>query len=196
MKKKLILLILITAISASVFSQTNKTFIDTGSVKNQFDYLINKSNKYSTFKVVRINWLNQLKSNVSDSLAASKKEILINYTNINSQKDSINRLTSIIKNSENTISTLNIEKKTISFGGIQLDKVFFKTIVFSIISGLTFLLIFFILKFKQSNSITIQTIATLKEVEDEFEAHRKKALEREQKVMRKLQDELNKQKKE
>ena len=34
----------------------------------------------------------------------------------------------------------------------------------------------------------------LAETEEEFEAHRKRALEREQKVMRKLQDEINKQK--
>ena len=57
-------------------------------------------------------------------------------------------------------------------------------------------MIVFISKFKQSNSITIQTKETLKEVEEEFENHRKTALEREQKVRRQLQDELNKQKKE
>ncbi len=34
----------------------------------------------------------------------------------------------------------------------------------------------------------------LAETEEEFEDHRKRALEREQKVMRRLQDELNKQK--
>ncbi|PHQ56952.1 MAG: hypothetical protein COC16_02300, partial [Lutibacter sp.] len=183
-------------ITSSLFSQTYKKFIDTGSVKNQFDYLINKSNKYSNYKVVRINWLNQIKSNVSDSLAVSKKEILINYVTINAQKDSIISLTSKIKDSENTINNLNIEKKSISFGGIQFNKGLFKTILFSIIGVLTFLLVLFISKFKRSNIITLQTIATLKEIEGEFDAHRKMALEREQKVMRKLQDELNKQKKE
>mgnify|MGYP000848115552 CR=1 FL=1 len=71
----------------------------------------------------------------------------------------------------------------------------FKTIMLSIIGGLVLFLLFFISKFKQSISITKQTKSNLKEVEDEYEEHRKKALEREQKVMRRLQDELNKQKK-
>ena len=71
----------------------------------------------------------------------------------------------------------------------------FKTIMLSIIGGLVLFLLFFISKFKQSISVTKQTKSNLKEVEDEYEEHRKKALEREQKVMRRLQDELNKQKK-
>ena len=67
--------------------------------------------------------------------------------------------------------------------------------MFLIIGTLTVLLMIFITKFKRSNSVTIQTKLTLKEVETEFEEHRKIALEREQKVRRQLQDELNKQKK-
>ena len=195
MKIKQTLIIGVLLVTSSLFSQANKKFIDTGSVKNQFEYLISKSNRYSTYKVVQINWLNELKANVSDSLAASKKEISLNYAKINYQKDSINSLTTIISNSENTIDNLNSEKKSISFLGVQFNKVLFKTTLFSIIGVLTFLLALFISKFKQSNSITSQTITTLKELEEEFEAHRKKAMEREQKVMRKLQDELNKQKK-
>ena len=39
------------------------------------------------------------------------------------------------------------------------------------------------------------SLYSLKELEEAFNEHRSKALEREQKIMRKLQDELNKQKK-
>ena len=196
MRKKIIIVIALFSVTTSIFCQANKKFIDTGSVKNQFDYLINKSYSYKDYKSVRINWLTKLKSNVSDSIAASKKEISTNYILINSQKDTINNLKTSIENSENTINTLNSEKQSISFLGIQFDKVFFKTLIFSIIGILTFLLVLFITKFKQSNTITTQTKLALKEIEEEFETHRKKALEREQIVMRKLQDELNKQKKE
>ena len=57
-------------------------------------------------------------------------------------------------------------------------------------------LVFFIIKFKQSNIITIESKQALKESEKEFDIYKEKALEREQKAMRKLQDELNKKKKE
>ena len=196
MKKQLILLFAIFSVTTSLFSQTNRKFIDTGSVKNQFDYLINKSYKYKNYKNVNIDWLYKLKLNVTDSLSASKKEILSNYNTINSQKNTIDSLKTTINNSESTITNLNSEKQRISFLGIQFKKGFFKTLMLTIIVALTVFLLFFITKFKRSNSITSQTKLALKELEEEYDMHRKRALEREQKVMRKLQDELNKQKKE
>jgi predicted PurR-regulated permease PerM len=196
MKKQLTLLIVIVLISWNGFSQINKKFIDTGSVKNQFNYLINKSNRYQNYKVVQYNWLQKLKSNVEDTLAKSQKEIGINYEIINSQKATIDSLKASIINSNKTIETLTKEKQSVAFLGMQIKKGTFKSILFFIIGALALLLAFFISKFKQSNSITKHTKETLKEVENEYNEHRTKALEREQKIMRKLQDELNKNKKE
>lgn len=196
MKTKLILGIALFFITTTVFCQSNRIFIDTGSVKNQFDYLINKSNRYKDYKVVKINWLRQLSSNVGDSLSASEKEILSNYSLINSQKNTIDSLNTRLNKSDSKINSLNEEIQSISLFGIQLKKPVFKTIMFLIIGILAVLLTFFITKFKRSNTITTQTKLTLKEIETEFEEHRKIALEREQKVRRQLLDELNKQKKE
>lgn len=196
MKKQLALLIATVLISWNGFSQITKKFIDTGSVKNQFDYLINKSNRYQNYKVVQYNWLQKLKRNVEDSIAKSQKEIVLNYQTINKQKATIDSLQASIKSSNKNIETLTNEKQSISFLGMQIKKTTFKSILFFIIGALALLLAFFISKFKQSNSITQHTKEALKELEDEYNEHRTKALEREQKVMRKLQDELNKNKKE
>tara|TARA_R110001583_G_scaffold4351_4_gene25261 strand:+ start:20518 stop:21108 length:591 start_codon:yes stop_codon:yes gene_type:complete len=196
MKKNSILIFALFFISINLFSQKNKKFIDTGSVKNQFDYLIEKSNRFQDYKVVKINWLNKLKLNVIDSISASKKEISSTYKTINSQKSKIDSLNMTLSNSGNTITDLNTKIQSISFLGIQFNKGFFKTMMISIIGTLAIILLFFITQFKRSNTITSNTKLTLKEVEEEYEDYRKKALEREQKVMRRLQDELNKQKKE
>lgn len=193
MIKNLILIVSLFFVTIS-FSQATIKFIDTGSVSNQFDYLINKSYKYKEYKNVKTNWLHKIKANVADSLSASKNEILSSYKIINSQKNRIDSLKLSLNNSGNTIVELNTKIQRISFLGIQFKKGLFKTIMLIVIGTLALFLFFFITKFKQSNSITTQTKVTLKEVEEEFEIHRKKALEREQKVMRRLQDELNKQK--
>lgn len=194
MNKNLILLLTTFLISTASFSQTNKKFIDTGSVNNQFDYLINKSFKYKEYKNVKTNWLYKIKANVADSLNKSKKEILTSYNIIDAQNKTIDSLKMTLNSSDETITDLNTKIQSISFLGIQFQKGTFKTIMLSIIGVLAVLLLFFITKFKQSNSITSQTKITLKEVEEEYEDHRKRALEREQKVMRRLQDELNKKK--
>lgn len=195
MKTKYIILIVAFLSATTVFSQTVKKFSDTGSVNNQFDNLIKNSNKYQDYKVVKLVWLNKLKNNVADTLSASKKELSATYSTINSQKHRIDSLKIALNTSEVSMTNLSGQIESISFLGIQFNKDTFKTIIFSIIGVLALLLIIFISKFKQSNSITTETKLSLKELDEEFETHRKVALEREQKVRRQLQDELNKQKK-
>jgi len=62
------------------------------------------------------------------------------------------------------------------------------------VAALLVFLIVFIYKFKNSNAITKAARKSLEETELEFEEHRRVALEREQKVRRQLQDEINKHK--
>lgn len=195
MRTKFILLFVVLLTTTVTFSQSTKKFIDTGYVSNQFDNLIKNSNKYQDYKVVKLNWLVKLKSNVTDSISASKKELSSTYSTINTQKKSIDSLKLALNTSEKSISNLSGQIESISLFGIQFEKETFKTIMFSIIGLLAILLIAFISKFKQSNTITTDTKKALQELDEEFEIHRKKALEREQKVRRQLQDELNKQKK-
>lgn len=192
--KNILLFTLLLTVSLS-FGQTVKKFTDTGSVNNQFDNLIKNSNRYQDYKVVKKTWLLKLKSNVTDSISASKTEIISANKLINAQKKSVDSLKLAIHTSETSISNLNNQIQSISLFGMQINKGTFKTLMFSIIVVLALLLLFFISKFKQSNSITSQAKLDLKELDEEFETHRKKALEREQKVRRQLQDELNKQKK-
>lgn len=183
-------------ITSSTYSQSNNKLIDTVSVKNQFEYLIDKSNNFQDYKVVKATWLLKLKSNVLDSLSASKKKTMDNYGTINSQKLLIDSLNIKLTESENVISGLRNEKESISFIGIAFDKTVFKTLFVLIIIALIIALLFFITKFKQSNSITTQCKLALTQTEEEFAIYKEKALEREQKAMRRLQDELNKNKKE
>ncbi|WP_298367284.1 hypothetical protein [uncultured Lutibacter sp.] len=195
MKKHLIKILILLFITKISYSQAKKQFIDSGSVNNQFENLINNSNKYQDYKVVKLNWLLKLKSNVQDSLNASKKEIISSSNVINKQLKTIDSLNIALKHSKTEITELNTKIESISLFGLQIEKELFKTIIFSIIGILILLLGLFISKFNKSNSVTKQTKRDLKELEEEYDDHRKKALEREQKVMRRLQDELNKQKK-
>ncbi len=196
MRKITITVLIVLFIITNIFSQSTKQFIDTGSVKNQFDYLVDESNNYQDFKVVKASWLLKLKSSVIDSLSASKKKVSDNFYILNSQKLLIDSLQTKYGESETVISNLMSEKETISLIGIQLEKSYFKTLFFLIVIFLIIVLIFFIIKFKQSNSITQQSILSLKQIEEEFAIYKEKAMAREQKAMRMLQDELNKNKKE
>ena len=194
---KIIPLLIVLFLTVEVaYSQVNRNFIDTVTVKEQFDYMIKYSNRYQEYKIVRIDWLDQLKSNVTDSLTSSKKEIINNYRTISEQRQRIDSLEKNLDGSKKLITDLDTEKERISFVGISVSKNLFKVIFIFIIGFLLVLLIFFISRYGRSNSITRETRSTLKELEEEYETHRERALEREQLVRRQLQDELNKNKKE
>ena len=196
MKKSIFSLLMFLFISINLLSQTNKKFDDSGSLKDQIDNLINNSNNYQEYKVVKLNWLQKLKSNINDSISFSEKESLNSALIMNSQNNTIDSLKTVLNATKVDIDLLNTQIQSITFFGIQFEKSIFKTVVLTIIGVLILALIFFISKFKLSNSITKQTKIELKAMEEEYDEHRKSALEREQKVMRRLQDELNKQKKE
>jgi phosphoglycerate-specific signal transduction histidine kinase len=85
------------------------------------------------------------------------------------------------------------EKKSISFLGIQLKKSTYTIIVWSIILLLIIALLYFIYQYKNSYSVTSEAKSNLSEAEEELAIYKKKSLEREQKLRRQLQDEINKQ---
>ena len=78
--------------------------------------------------------------------------------------------------------------------GMQMSKGGYNGLMWTIIAALLILLLFFIYKFKNSNAVTKQAKKSLLETEEEYEEYRRNSLEREQKVRRQLQDEINKQK--
>ena len=81
----------------------------------------------------------------------------------------------------------------ISLFGLLLNKTTYNSILWGLIGVLLISLLFFIYKFKNSNVLTNEAKASLVDVEQEFEQFRKKTLEKEQKLRRQLQDEINKQ---
>jgi tetrahydromethanopterin S-methyltransferase subunit G len=184
----------ITAQSSDDSTEQDKLSLTEGTVDNQFEYVIQRSNNYQDYKVVKKVWLQQLKSHVMDSLNQVKSEVLKSAEVIARQNDELSNLKEDLNNTKLKLDNTIAEKDSMQLFGIQISKVGYSTIMWSVIGLLLLLLFLFIYKFNASNSITNTTKKKLIEVEEEFEEHRRVALEREQKVRRQLQDEINKQK--
>ena len=175
-------------------TQEEKLSLNEGTIDNQFEYVIQKSNNYQDYKVVKKVWLYALKAHTIDSLKAIQKKLDDTQTIVDSQVLEISELKTNLSTTKTTLEETNEEKDNMALFGIQMSKGNYNMLMWSIIGGLLALLILFIVKFKNSNSITKQAKKTLAETEEEFEEHRRNALEREQKVRRQLQDEINKHK--
>lgn len=166
----------------------------------QFEEVYRKSGNYNdekgqTYEVARKSWLLELQKNVTDTLSNYKSEQKKQFAEINLQKQQIDSLTVyrdlLLQQLEDTKKT----KDNIGFMGfLDMHKNFYRFVMWFIIIVLLGLFLLFYYKFKQSNIITEYAKNALNDLEEEYATHRQKALEREQRAMRKLQDEINKNK--
>ncbi|MGE5944668.1 MAG: tRNA (guanine-N1)-methyltransferase [Flavobacteriales bacterium] len=196
--KYLLVTVVFLAGSFTSFSQNDtddeKLSLDEGTIDNQFEYVIRRSNNYQDFKVVKKTWLSTLKAHTIDSLNAVHKDLADTQALVDTQAKEISDLKASLESTQTNLENTRNEKDNISLFGMQMSKGSYKTIMWFIIACLLVLLGLFIYKFRNSNAITRQAKKNLADIEEEFEEHRKTAVEREQKVRRQLQDEINKQK--
>lgn len=195
-----LIIALIFGLSLQAQENSDELSLDSGTIESQFEYVFRKSGNFKgtngqAYEAVKTVWLLKLRNHVKDSLNSIKKELSDTQAVVTAQTNEITNLKSNLSKTQTDLDTTNAEKDSMSLFGMQMSKGGYNGLLWTIIAGLLGLLLFFVFKFRNSNAITRQAKQSLSEVEEAFEEHRKTALEREQKVRRQLQDELNKQKK-
>lgn len=192
----LALLIPTLAIHAQEEEPTEET---DNTLRGQFEELERKSGNYRAngirYEVIKLSDLYETKENIFDSIDTANKNIKDLSSTITANDAEIEDLNSKLQETTNKLNTVTEEKDSISFFGALISKGTYNFILWSIIFGLLLLLLFFIYRFRNSNFLTQQAKSALADLEEEYQNHRRRALEREQKISRQLQDELNKQKK-
>ncbi|OIQ28974.1 MAG: tRNA (guanine-N1)-methyltransferase [Bacteroidetes bacterium MedPE-SWsnd-G2] len=195
---KIFLILVLALVPFSNFAQeeteNSKLSLDSGSINDQFEYLYQKSNNYQEYKVVKKSWIIKLKSHTIDSLNAVHKSLSETQSVVEKQDKEITDLKNTLNTTQSNLDKTIEEKDNMSLLGLALSKPNYNMVMFGIILALIVLLALFVYKYNNSNAVTKQAKLALEETEQEFEEHRRIALEREQKVRRQLQDELNKQK--
>jgi septal ring factor EnvC (AmiA/AmiB activator) len=195
--------LLFTALTLLFFSTSNaqnanddeRLSLNSGSIDNQFEYVIRRSNSWQDYKTVKKTWLYALKAHTIDSLKAVHKDLNDTQVIVETQAKEIEGLKLNLTNTKTSLDNTIVEKDSMELFGMPMTKPNYSLTLWSIVGVLSALLLFFIYKYKSSNSITKQANTSLSEIEEEFEDHRRNALEREQKVRRQLQDMINEQKK-
>ena len=198
--KFLALTFILVLSSNSIYAQDNETqSLNEGSINDQFEFILRKSGNFKgtngqQYEAVSRSMFLTLQAHTIDSLKTLQSKLDTSNNTIQTQQKEINDLKSNLSSTQSTLDATNSEKNNMSLLGLQMSKTSYNILMWTIIGGLLTLLLIFIFKFKNSNSVTKAAKKALAETEEEFEEHRRSALEREQKVGRQLQDELNKQK--
>lgn len=186
------------SMNAQVAQEEEQLKRNEGTVGDQIEYIISKSYTYrgngKVYKNVQYHWLTELKASILDSLRVKDKNLADTKAIVDTQAQEIEDLKNNLANTQSNLDKTNLEKDSMALFGIQMSKGGYNLLMWSIIGGLLALTLLFLYRFNSSNSATKKAKLKLEEVESEFEEHRRVALEREQKVRRQLQDEINKNK--
>ena len=175
--------------------QLSKAQVDSlpNTIENQFTKIYRLSNNWQDYKMIKRSEFVSFQKNILDSVVNLKKDIVTKQLRIENHSKSTNALKEEIKSLKENLS-LSIEKEdAISLLGMSLKKGTYNSILWGIISLLLIALSFFIFKFSNSYVVTKEAKDSLTDVENEFEQYKKKSIEKEQKLRRQLQDEINKQ---
>lgn len=196
----LLALLLVTTVQfAQEAEEDDKLSLDNGPISNQFDYVAKRSGNYRAdgvrYEVVKESNFYKLRGNVLDSIAAMNKKTNELKATIAEHETTITSLNKKLEETTTNLAAVTEEKDSMNFIGIPVSKGTYNFILWTIIGGLFLLLGLFVYRFRNSNILTQEAKQNLSELEDEYEDHRRRALEREQKISRQLQDEINKQKK-
>jgi len=173
--------------------------LDGGTIESQFEFLYRKSGNYNAegrrYEVVRKIQLDKLRGNILDSLSESRSKVAELNATITRHEGTIEDLNGKLENTTAQLTEVTEEKDSMSFFGVQVSKITYNLILWTIIIVLMLFLLLFIYKFRRSNVLTQEAKVKLGDLEAEYEEHRRRALEREQRISRQLQDEINKYKK-
>lgn len=165
-----------------------------GTLEQQFDYIYKRSNNYEIYKVVSKKNFEHLKKSSLDSIRVYKNEINTLNSKLSSEIQERDNLSTQLTSLKEDYLKVNEEKESVSFFGIRLDNNLFNMIILGVFIFLGLLLFFFIMKFKSAKSEARIAVDNLTKVEEEYADYKRRAMEKEQQLGRRLQDEINKHK--
>ncbi len=193
--KKILYIILPLFLFTLQMAAQDSIQIRKNTLNDQITDAFDKSNSYQEYKVIKKTQLATLKRNILDSVSSLEKKINNQESELVQQKKEIDSLRENLKNTQQKLSDSKEKEDGITIFGILTSKTTYNTIMWSIIVLLLLTGGFLFYRFLNSTKITNAAELKMVEMEMELEDYRRNSLEREQKLRRKLQDEINKNRK-
>ncbi len=194
MKNSTLIIILFLLISLPSFGQSTTQSNDTGdkNLRQQFQEMLDKSETYTEYKVINRSKLSDYTRAVQDTLAQYRKTIKALRDEVADQKSQIGQLTRRIEDLETQLARSEELRESLTFLGVEMYKTTYHLFVWIVIGGLAAFGVFAYTSFMRSNRITAKTKKEFRELELEFEEHKKRNYEKQIKLGRELQTERNK----
>jgi preprotein translocase subunit SecG len=162
-------------------------------LSKQFDHVYRVSSNYEKYKVVSKSNFNHLKKSSLDSVQKYLNAADLLKSRVETLSAANDSLSKDVELLSTEIQELKNSKDNFSIFGLKIKKGLYSVIVFSIIGFLLLTLGLFLLKYKSVKNESEVAVGNLSKLEEEYSEYKRKAMEKEQVLGRKLQDEINKQ---
>jgi len=157
--------------------------MDTASVREQLDYIQEHTRIYNDYRAIREDIFQKMKSNAIDSISQARTVIAGLNEELEESSREIEALNTDLQKAKEQRDQAIRTKDSLSFLGIQMNKIIYNTIMWIIVAGLAVLATMLFLLFKRTRAVTLQTRRELEETREEYESYRKTAREKYEKLV-------------
>jgi predicted nucleic acid-binding Zn-ribbon protein len=161
-------------------------------LNDRYQLLKSKSQNYKEYKVIRESVLDNFWKIVRDSVAAKEAAIGTRDQNIKRLNTELSSTQATLKEKENSMEQVVHASTHISVLGIDFSKGVFITTVMIIIAVLILLALLMSGRLKMVHSSMKERMDAFNSLNNEFEEYKRKAMEKQTKLSRELQNERNK----
>lgn len=184
--------ILIAVLFALPFSGiAQQDLEEPNTLNNQFILLKKKSNNYQQYKVVEKTKLDGFWSAVEDTLNVNSAEIRGLKTEVRGLKENVSTLETNLADRDSSLNDQAYQIEHMSFLGMDMTKGGYITFSWVIIFILIAAVLILYFRFTSANKITKGAKKEFSQLQGEFDEHKRKTREKETKLMRDLQTEIN-----
>ena len=178
----LILVILAGAVMKVTGQSAMPDILIKNSLKEQLNFIEDHTKIYENYRAIREDMFQKLKGNVSDTLWAANRKI----AGLNKTRTTLNHTIDSLSNTLETLKTsleeITRTKNSISVIGLEVNKLTYNKIMWTILAGLVATLLFGFLVFKRNLFVIFNTKKEFQELKNEFEAYRKTSREAREKL--------------
>jgi hypothetical protein len=177
-----IIAILMMAFLSIKGQTTMPDVLEKNTVKEQMNYLEEHTRIYENYRAIREDMFQKIKKNISDTISSTKNRITgLNYmtSSLNHKIDSLN---TALETTKTELGDITRTKNSISVLGLEVNKSSYNSIMWTIVVGLSALLVLGFLVFNRNRTVTLNIKKEFQELKAEFEAYRKSSREAREKM--------------
>jgi DNA repair exonuclease SbcCD ATPase subunit len=177
-----IIAILIIAVMKISAQGTMPDVLNKNTLKDQLNYIEERTKIYEAYRAIREDMFQKIKGNVSDTLSAAKNKIEGLNKMTSKLNHTIDSLNTTLVSTKKRLEEITQTKNSISVLGLEINKLTYNKVMWTILAGLVCLLAIGFLVLKKNLLVTINIKKEIRELKDEFEAYRKTTREAREKM--------------